>query len=149
LQLNYSAEMINFDTFADRLAWARKRRGLSQQQLADLCGIAQSTLGSLEAGTRLTSRKVSSIAEILEVDVAWLAEGKGMPPGAEASTYQRPTKPAMVARRPSQMQWVSDEEAQLLSLYRSAADDRGRELIRLAADGVPKVVPVAIGEAKN
>jgi transcriptional regulator with XRE-family HTH domain len=135
--MNYSAEMKTIDTLAERLAWARKRLELSQQQLATMCGMAQSTIGSLEAGTRFSARKISVIAEVLGVDTLWLAEGKGAPPDEGAPLAR---KPSMVSQRPAQMQWVSDEEAQLLSLYRSAADDRGRELIRLTADSVPKAL---------
>lgn len=52
----------------------------------------------------------------------------------------RPGEPSMVKQRPSRMQWVSDEESYLLSLYRSAEDDRGRELIVTTAEGVPKAL---------
>lgn len=132
--MNYACSMDKLDSLAERLAWARKRVGLSQQQLADRCEVAQSTIGSLEAGTRYSARKVSVIADALGVDALWLADGKGPQPADNPSA----ARPTMVSQRPAQMQWVSNEEAQLLSLYRSAADARGRELIRLTADSVPK-----------
>ena len=41
--------------------------------------MAQSTIGSLESGTRQTGRKIVTIANALEVDPLWLAEGRGEP----------------------------------------------------------------------
>jgi phage repressor protein C with HTH and peptisase S24 domain len=66
-------------TLAERLAWARSEKQLSQQELADRAGVAQSTIGSLESGARQTGRKIASIASVLGVDPLWLAEGKGQP----------------------------------------------------------------------
>lgn len=64
-------------TLAERLAWARNEKQLSQQQLADLAGVSQSTIGNLEAGIRSSARKITSIASALGVSAAWLADGQG------------------------------------------------------------------------
>lgn len=66
-------------TLATRLAWAREQKKLSQAQLAKKSGVSQSTIGNLEAGTRLTARNITVIATALEVNPIWLAEGKGDP----------------------------------------------------------------------
>lgn len=69
----------DMDTLAKRLAWARERKGLTQEALARLSGVSQSTIGNLEAGLRQTARKIIDIAAVVEVDPNWLANGKGAP----------------------------------------------------------------------
>lgn len=66
-------------TLATRLQWARAESGMSQQELADRSGVAQSTIGSLESGARKTARKIAIIAHELNVNALWLADGKGQP----------------------------------------------------------------------
>jgi transcriptional regulator with XRE-family HTH domain len=41
-----------FSKIADEVATQRKARGLSQQELADLCGTTQSAIARLESGGR-------------------------------------------------------------------------------------------------
>lgn len=67
------------NTLAKRLIWARTQKEISQQELADKAGVAQSTIGSLESGARRSARKIVVIANVLGVDALWLAEGKGKP----------------------------------------------------------------------
>jgi phage repressor protein C with HTH and peptisase S24 domain len=62
---------------AERLAFARERKGLTQGALAKLAGVSQGTIGNLEAGLRNTARSILEIAAALEVDPTWLANGKG------------------------------------------------------------------------
>lgn len=64
---------------AERLAWARNEKGLTQHELAAAAKVAQSTIGSLESGARQTARRVIDIARALGVDPAWLANGVGEP----------------------------------------------------------------------
>lgn len=66
-------------TLAERLAWARVQKELSQQELAKLSGVSQSTIGNLESGTRLSARRILNIAEALGVNASWLADGVGEP----------------------------------------------------------------------
>jgi phage repressor protein C with HTH and peptisase S24 domain len=66
-------------TLAERLAWAREQRGLTQEALAKLAGVSQSTIGNLESGLRSNPRRIINIADALGVDPAWLAEGRGAP----------------------------------------------------------------------
>jgi phage repressor protein C with HTH and peptisase S24 domain len=73
-------------TLAERLIWAREQKGLSQEALAKLSGVSQSTIGNLEAGIRKTARKIVEIAAASEVDPIWLANGTGEPkPGVRAA----------------------------------------------------------------
>lgn len=69
--------MENLQTIGERVAWARKQRQLTQQQLATTAGVAQSTIGSLESGQRSKPRELVSIAKALSASVGWLETGEG------------------------------------------------------------------------
>lgn len=61
----------------DRLKLARKRRKLSQPQLADAVGMSQSNLSDLETGKSKGSGLLPQIAKELKVNALWLATGEG------------------------------------------------------------------------
>lgn len=74
-QKNYSCAM---DTLAERLKSVRAESGLSQQALAERCGVSQSTIAGIERGrNRRGSVMLPRIARSLGVRVLWLAEGIG------------------------------------------------------------------------
>lgn len=63
----------------NRLAEARKARGLTQVQLAEKCGMNQSQISYIEKGRRGTfMRKWREIASVLEVDLDWLLPGESI-----------------------------------------------------------------------
>lgn len=64
-------------TLAERMAWARAQKQLSQSELAKLAGVSQSTIGNLESGLRQSARRIANIADALSVSAMWLAEGIG------------------------------------------------------------------------
>ncbi|BBH13356.1 helix-turn-helix domain-containing protein [Chromobacterium haemolyticum] len=68
---------MRFDEkFAFRLQSARATRGLSQQDLSKLSGIAQAQLSRYEAGTNKPRPQVlNKLAEALEVSPGWLCTG--------------------------------------------------------------------------
>ena len=72
-------------TLAERLTWARAQKSLrdkmefTQMDLASRAGVSQGAIGHLESGRTNTSRSITSIAKALEVDPAWLADGRGEP----------------------------------------------------------------------
>lgn len=74
--------------FKDRLKEARLEAKLSQEQLANLLGIAQSTIAAYETGERKTSRRITQIAGALGVETLWLATGRG--PKRAADTVDSP-----------------------------------------------------------
>lgn len=61
----------------DRLKEARLEAGLSQQEVADKAGVAQSTIMFLESGRNKSSRSIVSIAKALNVNADWLVTGVG------------------------------------------------------------------------
>ncbi|MVW77206.1 LexA family transcriptional regulator [Pseudomonas xionganensis] len=65
----------SLDSVGKRVAYARKYRSLTQQELADRAGVAQSSLASLEAGRNKGSRSLVSLAKALDVPAEWLDSG--------------------------------------------------------------------------
>lgn len=115
-------------------------KGLTQEQLAKATGVAQSTIGSLESGARQSARKITAIANALGVNSLWLAEGKGPRESGAPAAIGVATKES----RPShpRLQWVDDQEAEVLSLFRACGPDEKNTLIV-----VLKSLPKAIGGA--
>lgn len=63
--------------YKNRLAEARKARGLTQVQLAEKCGMNQSQISYIEKGVRGTVMpKWREIASALEVDLDWLVNAE-------------------------------------------------------------------------
>lgn len=65
-------------TFGERLREARRDKHLTQAQVAELVGMAASSLGSLEHADHIPrGDNALRIARALEVRVEWLLSGKG------------------------------------------------------------------------
>ncbi|MBJ2225733.1 helix-turn-helix transcriptional regulator [Pseudomonas carnis] len=62
---------------SDRVKAARKHAELTQSQLAERVGIAQTAISQLESGKTLRSSYLLQIAEACGVSVTWLASGLG------------------------------------------------------------------------
>lgn len=62
-------------TIAERAKWARERLGLTQEQVAELAGVSQGTIGNLESGARKAPRELLAIAKALRVRAEWLKHG--------------------------------------------------------------------------
>ena len=63
-------------TFGYNLRKIRKAKNLSQENLADLCGLHRTYVGSIERGERNVSLKnIVSLARALDVSPANLLEG--------------------------------------------------------------------------
>ncbi|MCA0214761.1 MAG: helix-turn-helix domain-containing protein [Proteobacteria bacterium] len=65
------------ELFGDRLRQRRKKRGLSQQQLADRSGIGQSFLSKLESHKAQATTEILALAAALECTPQWLRSGEG------------------------------------------------------------------------
>lgn len=62
---------------ANRIAIARDRAGLTQNQLAKLLSIPRPSVVEIEAGNRkVSAEELIAMSDIFEVDINWLA-GKG------------------------------------------------------------------------
>lgn len=59
--------------FGEKLAKARKEKGLTQEQLAEMIGVAKSTLTGYEKGNREPDViKIKKLIKILEIDADYL-----------------------------------------------------------------------------
>lgn len=55
---------------------------MSQSALAQACGLSQGAISNYENGTRRSAKEIFRIAQVLEVNPAWLSSGIGaMEPG--------------------------------------------------------------------
>ena len=59
-----------------RLREARKRAGLTQEELAARAKVSQSTITNIERGRYLNSRHTVALAQVLGVDPVFLETGK-------------------------------------------------------------------------
>lgn len=69
--------MISLSSLAERLAYARKLEGMSQELLAERSGVRQGTIGNAESGRRKLPRELQAIADTLRVRSNWLRYGEG------------------------------------------------------------------------
>ncbi len=73
---------------SERLKDSRKAAQITQVQLADLAGISQVTIQKIESGKTQGSKKLTPIALALNVNLDWLATGRGSPGVSDTqSTY--------------------------------------------------------------
>ncbi|MHC8348675.1 XRE family transcriptional regulator [Pseudomonas sp. RT4P38] len=62
---------------SERIKLARKKADLTQSELAELVGIAQTAISQLESGKTLRSSYLIQIAQACSVNSVWLASGEG------------------------------------------------------------------------
>lgn len=83
----------------DRLIFARKRKGLSQSQIAEKVGMSQPSYYKIENGLTQRSGYINEIAKVLEVDVDWLLTGKGSMLPVTDDVQQQLNQLGMVANK--------------------------------------------------
>ncbi len=107
--------------FAGWLALTRERRGFSQNQLALAAGVDPSTVNKLEAGLIDLPRKstLRKLAPHLHVEEADIFRAAGL--RSETPTIERE---------------LSEEEWELVELYRGVSSDRRELYRRLMANAV-------------
>ncbi|EEJ0285165.1 helix-turn-helix domain-containing protein [Salmonella enterica subsp. enterica] len=66
-----------FMKLSDRLAKAMEFRGISQNKLAQLCGVPQSMVWKLLHDRAKSTGKIVQMANALNIDANWLATGEG------------------------------------------------------------------------
>ncbi len=78
---------MNTDTLGARVRNRRLTKGWTQEQLARRAGTNQAVIQKIENGKSLRPRKIDDIANVLEVNPAWLMFGdaSGAPLDAEAA----------------------------------------------------------------
>ena len=68
--------MNGLESMGQRVAFARKYRGMTQHEVSALSKIAQSSLASLESGRNKGCRKVVGLAKSLNVSAQWIYSGE-------------------------------------------------------------------------
>jgi transcriptional regulator with XRE-family HTH domain len=96
--------IIDGMSFAARLKWARKRAGVSQQQIADQCGLSNRTISALERGTAagILGNNLYCVSDFIRVNPRWLVTGLGSPDDADslgAEIEKMPPEQQEVIRR--------------------------------------------------
>lgn len=86
-----TAPWIPSDTFGTRLLLVRKEKGLSVEQAAKLCGVAQPTWSTWERGAhpRDLVRAVRDISQALGVDQQWLMWGGALAEAGSAADVRK------------------------------------------------------------
>jgi transcriptional regulator with XRE-family HTH domain len=145
--------------FAQILRRRRKELRLTQREIAETLGIRDVNVSDWENGRGMPeASRLPALARRLEMTVSELmgdartAMG-GKPPryrgpveGAisdeseDDPSYELPARPA-----PSRLQWVSEDEAQLLSSYRGATE-RSRGDIQKMAASLPRASEQELAE---
>jgi transcriptional regulator with XRE-family HTH domain len=64
------------DTLGSRLRRKRRERGWTQEELALRAGTNQAVIQKIENGKSLRPRKIDEIAQVLDVNPAWLMFGE-------------------------------------------------------------------------
>ena len=82
--------IIDGVTLAERIKEARQAAQLTQQQLADACGISMQAVSHWEQGRskEITASNLFHLADVLRVDPRWLATGEG-PPNKIQTVYSQ------------------------------------------------------------
>ncbi len=82
--------------FATRLKWARDRAGVTQQQIANQCGISNRTISALEKGRAhdILGENLYCIADFLRVSPRWLVRGTGSPDDSDSLSAEIEKLPA-------------------------------------------------------
>ena len=97
----------------ERLRYARKQRGWSQEKLAQESGVNQGTISKIEREGQSKSVYAVELAQALGVDSLWLLTGEDS--GYEADVNQQIK--------------LSNEEQQIISMYRKL-DEKNKKTIR-------------------
>ena len=120
--------------FSERLLYARQQRGLSQADLARLCGLSQSAISNYENGTRRDAREILELARALNVSALWLRKGTGkMEFMDEGYTLSEPQEGLPIVSWPFRLFSV-DEVVALANSERDLLDRTIRHLL----DGMKK-----------
>lgn len=119
----------------------------SQSELARRSGVPQPTINRILNGEGKRGPETATLvalANATEVEFLWLLEGRGPqkaggPTAASDTDLRDQGSRLQIAERPAPtLQWVTDQEAELLSEFR-ATKESGKRFILDAARGTDKV----------
>lgn len=82
--------MVKEAHIGERVRRVRQERGLSQEQLAELCGAKQQSIQALEKGEVHRPRYIMELAKALGVNGDWLVHGEGPTGNSHYPNAQNP-----------------------------------------------------------
>lgn len=93
--------MKDQETVGQRVKKCRHERALSQKKLAQLAGLRQPSISSLESGENSTTRNIVFLANALHVNPDWLQTGRGNKYPTEVTAPKDDHRVISVCIRPS------------------------------------------------
>lgn len=121
-------------TFSERLLYARKEKGFTQEQIAEAIGVAKSTYTGYEKGNREPDLfKIKKLIEVLGVSSSWLL-GLGNDDGAVSAAEWKTLKKyrALDERGKAAVDATIDREYMESTRLKAAADDAAGVAQRVA-----------------
>jgi len=126
----------------------------SQSELARQSGVPQPTINRILNGESKRGPETATLVALAKatgVEFSWLLEGRGpQRPGDPAPDRTRDAEDSQlrIVERPAPtLQWVTDQEAELLSEFR-ATKEADKKIILDAARGAPKVKALSAARDK-
>jgi len=122
------ANVMNYVDFhiAQRLLARRQMLGMSQSDLAKLCGISFQQIQKYEtAGNRISATRLFELSQAMETSVAFFFSGLpgNFPPETKA------TRSARVCEQKETDPLAKNESLELINLYWGLPNDNQREMI--------------------
>lgn len=118
------------ETLGERLKHARELKGLTQEELHELSGVSQQTIGHLEKRRSKKSGFTGELASALGVSLAWLQSGAGEIHGPLVSIEGSPTSQD-ISRLPKTIFLDIKETVdyqEIIKAHKSGAKRKGLEL---------------------
>lgn len=64
------------DALRHEIVLRRRHRGLSRRMVADLAGVAESSIANIENGKHFNSKTIAAICDALQIELSFSKEGK-------------------------------------------------------------------------
>ena len=120
--------------FGERLRLLRKKKGLSQSELAEELGVAMDTVSIWELGKRMPEEKtIKRIALYFETSVEYLMGESDLPDLDSMIAELRRLKgiPEEADEYGSDVIWLSDTEQRILEMYRDLSIEKQKEVFEV------------------
>jgi phage repressor protein C with HTH and peptisase S24 domain len=101
-------------TFAERLAYLRKLRGLTQKELGTRLGVSRGAVANWETGGDISRENQARLSTALDASLDWLEKAEGSPPHVNGNSFSGiPVEPNRIGDRQSSVGVVEQSNATL------------------------------------